>query len=320
MLEPATLRHFRAVAAEGSVRHAASRLYVAQSAVSRRIAALEAELGVPLFERHARGMQLTDAGRLLLAFADEFRDRLGTLRQQFERFESLQAGHVKFASVEGLLSSFVPEALRAFAVDYPGISIDVHAMGSHVVAEAVAEHRVELGILFGTPPRPDLRTLGRMRQPLCAIVSPNHPLARRRGCSLREAAGFPLVLPDRSFGIRQLVERVAARDRITLRPVAETNTLGFAWRLVSHFDDRVTFMPRETVLPEVEAGRLVALPLDDRLLRETWVTLVASAGRTLAPAAARLADTLRLRMAEGGSDARRTGSRGARKSQRSKSS
>ena len=149
---------------------------------------------------------------------------------------------------------FVPEALRAFAVDYPGISIDVHAMGSHVVAEAVAEHRVELGILFGTPPRPDLRTLGRMRQPLCAIVSPNHPLARRRGCSLREAAGFPLVLPDRSFGIRQLVERVAARDRITLRPVAETNTLGFAWRLVSHFDDRVTFMPREARRRRVDTG------------------------------------------------------------------
>lgn len=316
MLEPATLRYFRAVADEGSIRHAASRLFVAQSAISRHIAALEAELGVQLFERHARGMELTDAGRKLLAFADETRERLGALREQMVRHETLQVGHVQFACVEGLLTSFLPDALRVFAGDFPGITLDVRAMGSYAVAEAVAEHRSELGILFGAPPRRDLRAIGWMRQPLCALVAAAHPLARSRRCALREVAGYPVVMLDRSFGIRQLVDRVAARERIVLQTVVETNTLLLAGQIVSRFADRVTFMTREAVAPEIEAGRLVALPLEDKSLRDSRVTLVASASRELQPAASRLADSLSRQMTE---ISRMVESRAARLWQRSTS-
>src|SRR5690606_33447204 len=70
LIEPASLRYFREVAAQGSLRHAAERLYIAQSALSRQIRALEEDLGVPLFERRARGMVLTAAGRLLLDYTE----------------------------------------------------------------------------------------------------------------------------------------------------------------------------------------------------------------------------------------------------------
>ena len=71
MIESTTLRYFYEVAAFGSVRVAAEKLFVAQSAVSRQIALLEDELGVPVFERHARGMALTAAGELLLRYAQD---------------------------------------------------------------------------------------------------------------------------------------------------------------------------------------------------------------------------------------------------------
>jgi DNA-binding transcriptional LysR family regulator len=122
-----------------------------------------------------------------------------------------------------------------------------------------------------------------------------------------------VVLPDRSFGIRQLVDRVGAAGRLELRTALETNTLAFAWRLVLR-TDYVTFLPMDSVRAEVADGRLVAVPLEDPLLRATRVTLVASASRTLSVAAERVVESLRLRMGGGA----RRGARAAVARQRSR--
>jgi len=295
-MEPIALRYFREVAAQGSVRHAAERLFVAQSAVSRQVALLEEELGVPLFERHARGMTLTDAGRLLLAYSTDMRGRFEELRGLIQEYGSLRRGHVDIACVEGVLARFMPEALRIFADECPGITFSVSAMGSHAVAEAIAEYRCELGVVFGSSPRTDLLELAQMSQPLCAIVPPSHPLAKQSRCALAAVSAYPVVLPDRSFGIRQLVDRVSANGKFSLKIAVETNTLAFAQRLVMQSQSRVTFLPGDVVLPEIGAGLLVAVPLIDSTLRKTRVTLVAGMTRRLSQAARHLATHLSERM------------------------
>jgi len=318
VIETTSLRYFREVAIQGSLRHAAERLFVAQSALSRQIAQLERELGVALFERRARGMTLTAAGKLFLQYADESRTRLETLRALIHEFEVLQRGRVDIACVEGLLSGLMPEFAEAFLAEHGGLLLTVSAMGSQAVAEAVAEHRVDLGILFGQSPRRDLLELATMSQPLCAIVAPRHPLASRRKCRLADIVDYRVVLPDRSFGIRQLVDRVSAAGRLELRTALETNTLAFAWRLVLR-TDYVTFLPMDSVRAEVADRRLVAVPLEDPLLRATRVTLVASASRTLSVAAERVVESLKLRMGDGGRrGARASGSRQRSRNQNAK--
>jgi DNA-binding transcriptional LysR family regulator len=291
-MEPITLRYFRAVAEHGSVRHAAERLFVAQSAVSRQIALLEEELGVPLFERRARGMALTDAGRLLLEYSHDMRCRFEELRGTIQEYGTLQRGHIEIACVEGLLARFLPEAIRTFSDDFPGISLSVATLGSHAVAESVAEHRCELGVVFGAAHRNDLLELACMSQPLCLLVAPDHPLAGRDRCSLEEAAAFPLILPDRSFGIRQLVDRVSASGKFALDAPLETNSLAFARHLVMKSKCRATFLPVDFAYQEIEAGRLVALSLTDPVLSSTKVTLVASSTRKLSQCARHLARRL----------------------------
>lgn len=291
-MEPITLRYFRKVAEHGSIRNAAERLFVAQSAVSRQVALLEEELGVPLFERRPRGMTLTDAGQLLLEYSHDMRSRFEELRGMIQEYETLQRGHVEIASVEGLLASFLPEAISIFSEDFPGISLNVVAFGSNAVAEAVAEHRSDLGIVFGNAPRNDLLELACMHQPLCLLVAPDHPLAAENQCSLEEAAAFPLVLPDRSFGIRQLVDRISASGKFTLNAPFETNTLAFARQLVMKSNFRATFMPIDFASQEIKVGALVALSLTDPVLSSTNVTLVASSMRKLSPSARHLAHHL----------------------------
>ncbi len=301
MIETASLRYFREVARQGSLRRAAERLFVAQSAISRQIGALEEELGVQLFERRSRGMAPTAAGRLLLEFTDDTRVRFDALRAQIHEYEALHRGHVEIACVEGLLAGLMPAFTERFLAEHEGLDLTVSAYGSQRVAEVVAEHEVDFGIVFGGSPRRDLLELAFMNQPLCAIVHPGHSLARKRSCRLADVAPWPIVLPNRSFGIRQLVERVRAMHRLELRAVVETNTLAFAWRLVLG-SDRVTFLPLDSVHAEVADGRLVAVPLDEPLLSATRVTLVASAARSPSPAAAAAASCMKEMMS---SDAKR---------------
>lgn len=295
-MEPLSLRYFREVAALGSVRRASEHLFVAASAVSRQMGLLEAELGVPLFERHARGMSLTDAGRLLLQYTNESRSRFEDLRAVIQEYETLRRGHVSLACVEGLLISFVPDAVRAFAKEWPGVSLSVSSLGSHAAAEAIAEHRCDLGILFGKSPRTDLEEIARMAQPLFAVVSPKHPLSARKQCTLADIGQFPVVLPDLSFGIRQVVDRLCADRRIPLNRIVESNTLGFAQRLVVGSETLVTFLPIDSISRDLESGSLKVLPLNERSLQARQVTLVASTTRKLSRAGRHLSAWLADRM------------------------
>ncbi len=295
MLEPTTLRYFREVAELGSVRQAAERLFVAQSAISRQIALLEEELGAPLFERRARGMAITAAGERLLAYAHDMRGRLDALRANINEHETLLKGHVRIACVEGLLNSLMPALLSEFRAEHPHITLMVEAMGSQAVAEAVADQRHDLGLIFGDSPRSDLVELVRIDQPLCAVMPIDHPLSRLRACSITDVIPYPVVLPDRSFGIRQLVDRAAARARGQLQMAVETNSLAFAGRMVVE-SGLITFQPRGVIAASGISTRVVVVPLTDPVLKSARGTLVASYARGRSPAAERLSKRLMERM------------------------
>ena len=106
MIEATAVRYFRVVSECGSIKLAAASLRIAPSAISRQVQGLEEELSVKLFERGARGMNLTDAGHVLYRYAIENRNLLDGLRTKVEEFDSVRRGQVKIATVEGLVASF----------------------------------------------------------------------------------------------------------------------------------------------------------------------------------------------------------------------
>ncbi len=291
MIEAAAIRYFREVTESGSIKQAATALRIAPSAISRQVQALEEELSVKLFERGARGMMLTDAGRLLYRYAVDNRHQLDGIRVKVQEFETMRRGQVKFAAVEGMVTNFVID----LSTDYPGISISMTVVGSRAVAEMVSRNEVDLGLVFGRAPRRELIELARMRQSLCLIASPKHSLAHRESCSVKELAGLRVVVPDPSFGIRQEIDRACANAKVRLEICNETNSLAFAQTLAAR-TDLATFLPRDTAMPSIEAGRLVAVPLRDKRLEATQVTLVQLAGRNMSPSCRLVADLLIARM------------------------
>jgi DNA-binding transcriptional LysR family regulator len=295
MIESAAIRYFREVTDCGSIKQAAASLRIAPSAISRQVQAIEEELSVRLFERGARGMVLTAAGRLLYRYAVENRNQLDGIRVKVQEFDTMRRGQVKFATVEGMLANFLSNFVIDLSADYPGISVSITVMGSRDVAEMVGRNDVDLGLVFGRAPRRDLIELARMRQSLCLIVSPHHPLANRDSCSVKDLAGLRVVAPDPSFGIRQEVDRACANAKVRLEICNETNSLAFAQTLAAR-TDLATFLPRDTAMPAIDAGLLVAVPLRDKRLEATQVTLVQLATRNMSPSCRLVADLLVGRM------------------------
>ncbi|UZE50640.1 LysR family transcriptional regulator [Rhodopseudomonas sp. P2A-2r] len=291
MIESTAVRYFRMVTECGSIKQAAASLRIAPSAISRQVQGLEEELAVKLFERGARGMNLTDAGHVLYRYAIENRTQLDGLRSRVEEFDSLRRGQVKIATVEGMLASFLPDFFVDLSRDYPGISMSVTAVGSRDVAEMVGQNDVDLGLVFGRAPRRDLIELARMRQSVHLIVAPDHPLAGRASCTMKDLAGLRVVVPDPSFGIRQELDKACAQAHVHLEVCNETNSLAFAQTIVAR-TELATFLPRDTAMPSIQAGALVAVPLHDRRLEATQVTLVQLAARTASPSTRLVAERL----------------------------
>lgn len=291
MIESTAIRYFRVVTESGSIKQAAAALRIAPSAISRQVQGLEEELAVKLFERGARGMNLTDAGHVLYRYAVENRSQLDGLRSQVEEFTSLRRGQVKIATVEGMLSSFLPNSFVDLSQQYPGIALSVTAVGARDVVEMVSQNEVDLGLIFGRAPRRDLIELGRMRQPVCLIVAPTHPLASQNSYAMKDLAGLRVILPDPSFGIRQELDKSCAQANVRLEICSETNSLAFT-QTVAARTDLATFLPMVSAMASINAGALVAIPPRDRRLEATQVTLVQSAARMASPSTRLVAEML----------------------------
>lgn len=142
------LRVLAAVAREGSVTGAARALHYAQPSVSHHLARLEAEVGVPLTERHGRGVRLTAAGRLLAARADEILGRVGAAREELDALVSLSAGRVRLAAFPSALATLVPDVVGRLARDHPGLGVGLVEAEPPEALDALRRGAVDVALVF----------------------------------------------------------------------------------------------------------------------------------------------------------------------------
>ncbi len=142
------LRVLAAVAREGSVTAAARSLHYAQPSVSHHLARLEAEVGVPLLERHGRGVRLTAAGRLLAARAEEILGRVGAARDELDALVSLSAGRVRLAAFPSALATLVPDVVARLARDRPGLGVGLVEAEPPEALDALRRGAVDVALVF----------------------------------------------------------------------------------------------------------------------------------------------------------------------------
>ena len=279
-----SLRYFATVARRGSIREAAEELHVAQSALSRQIQKLEQEFGVPLFQRHARGVELTSAGEIFLRHARSSLRQTERVRSELDALKGLRRGTITIQSIESLVPGVLPQAIMRFRARHPGITFEVTVDRTDRIITAVREGRTDIGLAFYPPVEPDLTTVFKMREPLVALMSPRHPLAGRPKVSLADSVIYPIALPLKNSGSRVLIDIACKAAGIYMVPVLETNSIQFRVQFVQ-VDNGITFHSRLSARDSLRAGDLVAVPIRDRIVNTATIDAVTHASRELPLAA-----------------------------------
>ncbi|MEV5574922.1 LysR family transcriptional regulator [Spirillospora sp. NPDC052269] len=209
-----TVRWFLAVAGHGHVTNAAQELRVSQPGLSRAIARLEQDLGVPLFDRVGRGVELSPFGRVFAEHARRLVAEEEAARRVLAQAADPSRGEVSLAFLHTQGPSFVPDLVRRFRETRPGVTFRLFQDRSARIVAAVRDGRADLAI---TSPRPSGTDLGwgpLVTERLLLAVPEGHPLARRRLVRTAELAGEPVVAFRQGAGLRTIAEEMFARAGI----------------------------------------------------------------------------------------------------------
>src|SRR5262245_25382408 len=285
------LRYVDEVARTGSIRKAAAQLNVTASAVNRRIMDLEEELGAPLFERRPRGVRLTAAGEVFVHYLREQDGGVERMKSQIEELKGLRRGTVRIACSQALALDFLPREIADFRKRHPLVAFDVKVLDHERAMATLAAYEVDLVLVFRPPFLPNFQPLMTLEQRVVAVMSADHPLAGRPTIRLRDCADYPVALPERSMGGRQLLDEVSARSGITFKLAAESNSFELLRGLVTH-GDLISFQIRIGTLPADNKLGLMTRDIDDREVPRANLVLGQLRARNLPIPAAVFAERL----------------------------
>jgi len=278
------LRYFVVVGRFGSIRRAAEELNVSASAIDRQILNVEADLGMPLFERLPTGLRLTAAGEVLMAAGTRWQKNLADVRAQIEDLRGLKRGHVEIAVIDALSKGHIPGVIHSIQARYPGITVGIRVQGNDVVRRLVADGEVDLGIMFEPQSYRDLTVRAFVDVVLGLIAPPDHALAQHRETRFSICAGVPVIVPSRPLAVSQQIEVLEATNGIALDRRATSDNIQMIVSLVLQ-GVGIGVLTSLDVATEVQRGLLSFSRLSDPVLRPMTLALCTASARTPSHAA-----------------------------------
>ncbi|MDW5377100.1 LysR family transcriptional regulator [Halomonas sp. HP20-15] len=254
-MDTQSLQAFVAVADHGSFSLAAETLYLTQPAVSKRIATLEDQLGVRLFDRIARRVSLTEAGRLLLPRAREILVMVDDSRRALANLAGDIGGSLTMATSHHIGLHRLPPLLKAYTQAHPDVRMDMRFLDSEQAYQGVLDGELEIAVVTLAPsPDPQLTVVPVWVDQLRFVCGNDHPLAGQRTLSLSALTGFDAVLPGHLTFTRGIVIETFAREGLRVDVALSTNYLetlkmmvaiGLGWSVLpeSLIDDEITVLP-----------------------------------------------------------------------------
>ncbi|QFQ96745.1 LysR family transcriptional regulator [Streptomyces phaeolivaceus] len=209
-MELRQLEYFVAVAEERNFTRAAERVHISQSGVSAQIRQLERELGAELFDRSARTVTLTVAGKAALEPARAALAAAGAVGQAVSEVTGLIRGRLTVGMVIGCTLAPLFDALAAFHEAHPGVEISLLEDSSDRLVEGVRTGAFDVA-LTGAATAPDgLEALTIISERLVAAVPAGHPLAKQRQVTLRDLMTYPIVCMPPGTGLRAVLDQACA--------------------------------------------------------------------------------------------------------------
>jgi DNA-binding transcriptional LysR family regulator len=280
------LEYIDTIARTGSIRKAAEKLAITSTALNRRVLAIEEELGVKIFERMPRGVRLSAAGEVLLHHIRKQLDDMKRVKGQISDLEGERRGHVSIACSQALLTAFLPEQIALYRKAHPAVTFSVHRRDRAAAEIALVDRSADLAMVFEPVRLLDFKILLTVRQPVFAIMSASHPLAKKQNVRLREYLEYPLALPSSYYGVRELLEIAVRRTSARLQPMVESDSFEFLRYQVLN-ENVITFHIEIGLPNQKHSHGLVYKKIDEQDIPSGSLYIGQLQGRTLPVAAAR---------------------------------
>ncbi|MGE0256261.1 MAG: LysR family transcriptional regulator [Alphaproteobacteria bacterium] len=284
------LEYFVRIAEAGSISAAATRVRISQPALSRQMRLLEAELGRKLFERHGRGVRLTEAGAALLDRAGYYLRQIGQIRDELTAAADEPAGELAVAVFPSLRDMLTVETVVEFRSLYPGVVLRLFEETTRTIREGILDGRYEIGLLSGHEISQAVTFEPLASEAIVLAGPPDSGLDWTRGVTPGELAGYPLIVsaipPNYLAGIHRMMAGAGLRTNVAI----EVNSL-VVTDLIAR-GQGFGVLPYCAVDAPLRRGLVSATPI--RNLRVSWV-IASLRERRLSVAARRFRDLMQMR-------------------------
>jgi DNA-binding transcriptional LysR family regulator len=284
----ADLRAFVAVGEHQSFAAAAKVLHLSQPALSRRISHLENLLGVLLFDRTTRSVELTLLGK---RFLGEIRSVVQDLDRSVVNLHDvahLEAGDVTVGCVFSAVHHFLPGVIRAFRDQHPHVLVRIIEEGADEVLASIKIGEADFALNYIGMQDPEVEFTPLLKEPFVVACPAGHPLAGQRSVRWEELAHYPYALVTQANRNRVLIDQALAEVAHLPRPVCEVRHVSTLIGLVEN-GLAIAIVP-QLALPS-RPGAVVGVPLEKPAITRT-IGMIRPKGRTLSPAATAFAQML----------------------------
>jgi DNA-binding transcriptional LysR family regulator len=282
-LDPVTLRLFIAICEFHSLTEAAERVHLTVSSVSKRLTALEKQIGAELFERGRGGVRLTAAGEALLPAARGLLQSMARIQANLSEYARSVPGRVRVAAALSALTWCLPGDIAAFMAQQPTIKVSVDERLGPEVVHNVEEGRADIGVCWNATNMRRLQTIPYRIDHMVVITHPEHELARRKLVSFADTLPFERITVDISSVGLNLQQQLAIADGKALKTSTHVKTYDAACRFVE-VNLGIAIVPLESTHHLIKAFGLKAIKLSDDWARRRLVLCVRDYSELNAPA------------------------------------
>lgn len=259
-MEFSQLRTIIHVAELGSLSKAADRLHIAQPALSRQVRMLEEELGVRLFDRHGRGMVISEAGQEVLRHAHRIMGEIQEIRASVSDEDAPLRGHVSIGMPPTVSDILTVPLVSAFQEKHPEATIRIVSAYSGYLLDWLHRGEVDVAILFESRPSRSLRSTSLLEETLHLIGPADATLDKGYPVNFESLADMKLLLPSTGHSLRNILETCAREVDIILDIKVETDSYSTLKNLVKS-KNGMTVLPLAPIQDEIVSGHLTHAPL-----------------------------------------------------------
>ncbi|RAP78699.1 selenium metabolism-associated LysR family transcriptional regulator [Paenibacillus montanisoli] len=274
------LHIFYTVAERGSFSAAAQALHMTQPAVTMQVQSLEDYFGTKLLLRSTKRIELTEAGRALMPFAQRSIDLIRDTDMHMSKFTKQLKGRLQLGASLTIGEYILPRLLGPFGQEYPHISISMKVMNTAQIMEEIVNHQLNFGLIEAPVNHPDMHMEAVMSDELQLIVGKNHPLADATIVELEDVMNYPFVLREQGSGTRLVMEDELRAKNIDLAQMKIVMELGSTGAVKSAVEAGlgISFVSSSSVKHEVALGLIKKIPIRDvRFKRQFYSIFLKSA-------------------------------------------